>query len=82
MKFDGIHYYGADADPTFENISSEMQNCPNLKTYHICQRCPRFAKCDDIFTHMSGRSVRHGNLKPADVSFYRQQFLEGVGIVL
>ena len=81
-KIDGIYHYGPDTDPELLKIAGKLENCPHLTEYQECQCCPHFTVCDDIFTRMTGRAVRHGSLRPVDITFYRQQFLEGVGIIL
>lgn len=82
MKFDGIHYYTPEADDKFINIAEKIERCPHLQTYHTCQRCPHLSRCEDLFSQLSGRAVRHGKLKADDIAFYRQRFLSKVGIAL
>jgi len=82
MKIDGIHYYSPEHDSSFTTVADKIERCPHLKIYHTCQRCPHFNRCDELFSQLSGRAVRHGNLKPDDINYFRQRFLNKVGIAL
>ncbi len=82
MKFDGIHYYGADADPTLSEMARKLDSdCPYLKTCYTCQRCPKHAECLKLWDYVSGRSKMR-QLKNEEADRYRRLFRERLGVTI
>jgi len=82
VKIGGIHYYGADADPTLCEMADNLtRDCPLLKEHHTCQRCPKQAECEKIWEHVSGKSKMR-RLKDNEVARYRRIFREKIGVAI
>ena len=81
VKFDGIHYYGADADPTLTKMADNLLACPFLKEYHTCQRCPKQTECEKLWNYVSGRSKMR-QLKSEEADRYRRLFRERIGVMI
>ena len=82
MKFDGIHYYSADADPTLCKMADNLtKGCPHMQIYSTCQNCPKSAVCLKIWDHISGRSKMR-QLKTDEIARYRRLFREKLGVAI
>jgi len=80
-KLDGIYYYGPDIDRAFIEISDNLERCPKLEKYHMCQNCPDFTECEFLHIRLVNLSLRH-KLRPDEITKFRQLFHQRIGVMI